>query len=150
MSNFKDGKKPLSQKPTGTDTGFEFGNKLFIEPELKAKAATEGKELRFISAKKLYENAGYHENGWTPYIVEKGSFGTLSGFKFGNDPDGVLRRGDAILACRSVELSEKHRTHLKNKASKYSQNAHKKDAENLDHAMRKAGLGKAIIGEDNE
>jgi hypothetical protein len=152
MSNLKDGKKPLSQKPTPTmlEDGFDFGNKLYIEPSLKAEAKAKGLEIRFINAKKLMENSGYHENRWVPYLVEKGTNGTLSGFKFGNDPDGVLRRGDCILAARPIETGDAHRKTLHNRASRYSQEAQKNAEKNFGEAVRKAGLGKAIIGDENE
>ncbi len=154
MSNLKDGKKPLSQKAKpviGDD--FEFGNKLYIEPALKAKAKAEGLELRFINAKKLYANSGYHDKGWTPYKVDPGTFGTLinSSFKFGNDPEGVIRRGeDSILACRSIERGDKHRLLLQDKAARHSNAIHKKNAEDLSEAMGRAGLGKALVGEEGD
>ncbi len=146
MSNLKDGKKPLSQKPKASSVDdFEFGNKLYVEPSLKAEAFEKGLELRFISAKKLYENSGYHENRWEPYLVARGTHGTLaSNFKFGNDPDGVFRLGEGATAALMI------RKHLEEKAARYSPDAHKKEAENLDQAMRKAGIGNAIIGDENE
>ena len=151
--NDKNGKRPVSQKtemsPVKED-GFEFGNKLALSATLKAEAAEKGYELRYISAKKFYENQGYHENGWVPYRIEKGSHGTIEGFKFGNDPEGVVRRGDAILACRKIETGEKHRAFLRNKASRYSQGKRKQNQESLSEAMSRAGLGKAIIDEESD
>jgi hypothetical protein len=63
----KDGKKPLSQKPSPSDfllTDDVFGNMLAIPPELQAELDSQGLEGRWLNAKIIATNQGYHPRGW--------------------------------------------------------------------------------------
>lgn len=119
----KSGKRPLSSKNSDIILRDEdvFGNPLSLPPGLKAELAEKGLEARFIDSKKLYDNHGYHDKGWTPYKrSSQSSSATLdkSEFKSGSDPDGVFRRGSLILAVKPKEEVEKHRLLLKQKANR--------------------------------
>ena len=113
-AQMKGGKLPLSAKKQSNSFKAQFGNRLRVDEELHAEITGKGMEYRWLDAKKLYNNQGYHANGWTAYTRPATAGGT--DFKNGNDPDGIVRRGSMILGVRSKELSESHREHLKDKS----------------------------------
>ena len=119
-SALRGGRKPLTAKrpvPVLSE-GDLFGNALSLDPMLKAELDAQGLEGRFVDAAKLFQMGGYHPKGWTVY-KRKTASGTME-FKFGNDPDGIVRRGSMILAVKSKDQAEKHRAFLRQKAELYS------------------------------
>lgn len=111
----KNGKLPLSQKPKPASTAHlssDFlGNQLAIDDELKAELKGKNLEYRFIDANEAYANGGYHKRGWSVYKRDTPPTGTIS-FKFGNDPEGIVRRGTMILAVKRAEDAQRHRDYL--------------------------------------
>ena len=122
----KQGKKPLSKKPAIKDMIIReddlFGNPLTVPPHVAADIEKQGKEARWVDARKIYDNHGYHAKGWMPYkksdelMAKEGQ--SQSDFKSGADPDGTLRHGSLILAVKPKEAAEKHRQLLKQKAER--------------------------------
>lgn len=118
MSNvqMKNGKLPLSAKaaPASTGAAFasQFGNRLAVDDGLHQEITGKGLEYRWLDAKKLYANQGYHENGWTAY---KRTAAPVD-FKNGNDPDGIIRRGSMVLGVRAKTMGDSHRAHLRDRA----------------------------------
>jgi hypothetical protein len=127
MSNnnvMKQGKKPLASRPKPGGIKYDdlFGNNLALSPEMQKELDEKGLVGRFVDAKKLFENGGYHPKGWVPYRREKKSGDILDKdeFRFGSDPSGVIRRGSVILAVKRKEEVEKHREFLKQRAALYN------------------------------
>lgn len=150
----KDGKKPLSSKKkptinqiTADDLG--FGNALHLPPEIQADLDAQGLEAHWMNATKLFQMGGYHPKGWTPYRRKATSTSSLSEFKIGTDPDGILRRGDSILGVKPKEQAEKHRLLLKQKAQRLAGN---NQASELDQFAKQAGVKMKIYDgfEENE
>lgn len=141
------GKKPLSAKPQGSNFVTEdiFGNTLALPEGLAKTLEEQGLEARWVNAKQLYANQGYHNRGWVVY--KQASSGTIDNASFlrGNDPDGLVRRGDCILAVKKIEAAEKHRQYLKDKAER--QNRTSKDAASELRQMASAGGVKTQIHE---
>ena len=120
----KQGRKPIGQRITVADTQEEneiFGNALKIDATLRKELEDKNLECRFVDAKQLYEMGGYHKNGWLPYKRDQSAILSSSGFKFGNDPDRIVRRGSLVLAARTKEYGDKHRRLLRSKADRYAQ-----------------------------
>lgn len=121
MNNqLKGGKRPLPQKkaePLLREDDL-FGNMLKLDPVLETELKEKGLEGRFVDAKKLYEAGGYHPKGWVVYkrTPTSDTIGSNE-FKFGSDPDGIVRRGSLILAVKTKEQAEKHREFLRRKAA---------------------------------
>lgn len=119
------GKRPLSQKnQTLTKIIREdelFGNMLKLDPELESELKSKGLAWRFVDAKKLLESGGYHAKGWSVY-KRTGSSDTIgsSEFKFGSDPDGIVRRGSMVLAVKTQAQANLHKEFLRQKAERYS------------------------------
>jgi hypothetical protein len=121
MNNqLKGGKRPLPGKkgPEPIREDELFGNMLKLDPDIAQELKDKGLEGRFVDAKKLYEANGYHPKGWRVYkrTTASGTIGSNE-FKFGTDPDGIIRRGSLILAVKTKEEAEKHREFLRRKAA---------------------------------
>jgi hypothetical protein len=139
----KNGQKPASQKAElniFNDT--QFNDNLAIPQSLKNEAASQGFELRFVDYKKMAEFGGVHKNGWQAYSRKKGDAGTMdsAAFQFGNDPNGIIRRGTLILAYRPVSMGDQHRAMLEQRAARYRGNYHRKQAEEMKQSVKESGL----------
>ena len=144
------GRKPLSAKPKmSTMKSFStdiFGNALALPPELEKELKDKGLVARWVSAKLLHANQGYHPKQWKPYKREPGA--TMEGveFKSGSDPDGLIRRGDCILATKTAEQFQVHQDWLDDKASRYKGHNQAKAAE-LRATARAAGAKTEVDAE---
>ena len=110
------GRKPLSQKPRTTpkyNINDVFRDRFSLDDDLKKEIGSKGLEYRWINYKKYVENGNYHEWGWAVYKREKAA--DTASFLLGNTPDGIIRRGDSVLAVRAKDICEKHRAHIRNK-----------------------------------
>lgn len=104
MSKLVKGKMPISQKRENSDFSSEDldFNPLKLDPELKKELAEQGLVGRFLNARQLQENFGYHKSGWQVY-KRKGAVQGAGMFKFGADPEGHVRYRDLILGVKTVE-----------------------------------------------
>lgn len=115
----KDGKKPLAEKKreSGMIRADEiFGTALSLPEELKEELEKKGLVGRWVNATELTKFQGYHPKGWKVYKKDSGTISASGQFRFGNDPDGVIRRGDCILAVKTAEEVSKHKAFLKQRA----------------------------------
>lgn len=146
--SIKDGKKPISQKPAKASIFMNddvFGNHLSIPEDVQKELDEQGLHGRWLNAKTLHSNQGYHPKGWSVYrrkSVDKDA----TAFKFGADPDGIIRRGDLILGVKTKEKYENHKAFLESKAQRYS-NVNSNHADELRSLMGTAGLKKAKVFE---
>jgi len=104
-------KKPIKEKgmaPQSRDS--VFGNELSVPEDIQKELDKLGLVARWINSGVLYEMNGYHAKGWVPFKWTSADGG--SGFKFGNDPDGIVRRGDCILAVKTEDKVQQHRQYL--------------------------------------
>ena len=117
--NIKEGKKPISAKP-GVQIVSEdpFGNPLTIGSELEKELAKQGLVGRWVNATELYKFQGYHPKGWRVYKTQNNAILSNKEFRFGNDPEGVVRRGDCILAVKDQVERDKHRAFLDARADR--------------------------------
>lgn len=137
--SLKSGRKPISEK--GKASPFKkakkFGTMLDIDPVFAEAADKAGFELRWIDAKKLTENQGYHRMGWQ--AAKRDSFGDVEGsalleFAFGVAPDGYIKRGSAILAKRPKEVCEMHREELRERQALYDRIVNVQEEKLKEHA----------------
>ncbi len=146
--NTKKGRKPLTSKKPSVDLNPDsvFTNRLMIPKGIQDKADANGWELRWVDAKEMHANGGQHKNGWIPYIQPKEDAAKDTfGFKFGNDPDGVVRRTSVILAYRPVEQGDKHRAFLKARADKQSGSFNKTEAEKFRRQAKQDNISVEIL-----
>lgn len=104
-------KKPLASNPRIGSMPSFFRNKLDINPKLQKTLTEQGKEWRWINAKKFAENGGFHDNGWQPFKSQDPDINEA--FAFGIQTDGTMRRGDCLLAIRDKSMGEEHRAWLR-------------------------------------
>lgn len=148
--SIKDGKKPLSQKPSqakvrSIDT---FGNMLAIPEDVQKDIEERGYIARWINAPKTAAQGGYNARGWEVYHRPKGVNDSIS---FGNNPDGVVRRGDCVLAVKSKEQHKMHKEYLEFEAEKKVR-AKDRYAEDFKRAVRGHGLASKVyegVDDDN-
>ena len=156
MSNsnaIKNGKKPIKAKVQASIIREDelFGNPLKLPPGLEAELIAAKLIWRFIDSKKLYENHGYHDKGWTPYKrTNMSETDKKAEFKDGSDPDGVYRRGSLILAVKPNEAAEKHRQFLRQKADRQKSYNKTKAAELRQMARESFQDAKKVIFEGYE
>lgn len=150
MSKLVAGRKPLSQKPKRSSALLEgdmFGNTFSLDPALKDELDKKGLAYRFASAKELYANQGYHKRGWKVFKRDKATSDTIGNRDFlnGDDPEGVIRRGDAILVVKSVEDHQKHRSFLDQKAQRLKAATGKRHAEDMREVAREHGIRTQVV-----
>lgn len=137
----KEGKRPISEKqpqaPIGLDT---FGNVLEIPADIQSDLTSRGLVGRWINAKKAQDMGGYNPRGWAIYRRPKELRDTIG---FGNDPDGIVRRGDCVLAVKTIADHAKHKGFLKAEASK-KLGAKAKQAHDLRAAIKSSGLSSSV------
>lgn len=148
MSNLVSGRKPKSQKPripAIINESEVFGNTFSLDPDLVKELESKNLAYRFASAKELYANQGYHKRGWKVY--KRGASVTMGNRDFlsGNDPEGVIRRGDSILVVKSMEDYQKHKALLGQKAARLKAAAGKRQAEEMREAAREHGIRTHIV-----
>lgn len=141
----KDVKKSERPSKDTNLTGFDgtefFANRLSLPQELKDRITSEGMDWRFINASQFRQSGGYHASHWQPYKLTSG--------EFGSNAEGILVRGDLILAARPKAVSQKHREVL-DRRNKAQQGINKQHAADLKKELRAAGA-KVFEGyEDNE
>ena len=145
----KDGKKPLSSKVSNPlSAPSDFGKPLSIPPEIQKELDAQGLVPRWINAKQLHDMQGYHKHGWVPYR-RSGTIAGASGLKFGNDPEGLVRRGDCILAAKSKEAVEQHRAYNKARANR-GKTINSQKAQELRTMLKDSGLKDAKVLEGYE
>ena len=113
----KGGKKPIEQKHQDYVYQNEddiFGNRLNVDSRLKKELAEKGLEYRFINFNKYKEDGNFHNRGWQPYISQKNAQ-TAMEKALGQQPDGLFRRGDLVLAVRPASVGDRHRKILREK-----------------------------------
>ena len=115
----KNGKKPLSSKPSmSTITADDvFGNPLKIPEDLQKELNDKNLTPKWVAAKVVYENGGYHPKGWVPY-KRATTTQSMTEFGLGRDPEGVVRRGDLLLGVKPKAEAEKHKAYLTQKANR--------------------------------
>lgn len=109
----KNGKLPTDKKNSSAFITFEeaFGGGSF---DLPADVAKEFKDRnltpRWLAVRELEKGGGFHKKGWHVYqrTSEPGK-----ALPFGTQPDGTIRRNDAVLGYKTQEEVEKHRQYIR-------------------------------------
>jgi hypothetical protein len=91
-------------------------NMLDIPPAIAAELKEKGLEGRWINYNEFVKDGNFHRQGWVPFRPEKAD--SSNGFFFGNNPDGIIRRKELVLASRPKEICDAHRAHLKDAAKR--------------------------------
>lgn len=145
----KAGKKPLTEKQ-GPGVDLEewspVGNALNIPPKLEKIAEEREIQYRWLSAKTLATNTGYHPKGWKVFKVPEGVDVGLEDFHIGRSPDHTLRRGTMVLGYKPNEAAAHHREHLEKRAALYTGEKYAKQKADKIRAMSKDGNVKVIEG----
>jgi hypothetical protein len=150
MTN-KSGKKPLStRRPVSVNPDDAFGNKLALPADIRKIFVDNGWEPRWLDGKKLQEQGGYHDRDWIVFRRPKTDNSDGPAFKFGNDPDGIVRRGSLILGYKPGEQAAKHRAFNTARADRFK-SYNREKADELRHLAKENRLDVTIHeGYDDE
>lgn len=137
--------KPAEKKSTGTIldawdyTEFEQ-NQLSLSNTLKREISDQGLDWRFINAAEYRKKGNRHRSHWKPYNVKNRS--VIDNFA-GVDPEGIITRGDLILAVRPKVLTEKSRTNLQER-NRIQAGYAKQQARELKQMAKDQGMGNEV------
>lgn len=115
-----------------------FGNKLKVPAHIQKELDEQGLVHRFVSARKLSDNGGYHPMGWTPYVIKNPVENPITG-----QTDKIYRVGDLILAVKSKEDHAKHRAWLDQKADAMRK-SNKNTVQDMRDRIRDSGASKHV------
>lgn len=143
----KDGKKPLATKQTTTIPSHNelFGDATSLSPELKKELEEQGLVPHWVDYKQIRDMDGYHKKGWVIYRKEKNDIIDNQEFRFGRDPDGLVRRGSMVLAVKTKADWIKHKEFLKNKAERYGSYFKKRQVTELQKLAKNSGLDSTVV-----
>lgn len=143
----KNGKEPVKNKRYDVlkETPYGDRDKFAITKNQREYLEANGLAHRFIQEKQYLLANNFHRTGWT----------VISDVDMpGANADGVVRIGDLVLAVKTQENQAAHRSALKKKSDRYSnqKEANKKAAEELKQRMAEARLsGQIHVGyEEND
>lgn len=137
-------KKKRSVEPK---KGSLFGSSRLEVPDyILEEAAKLGLEVRWISVKELQENQNSHHRLWQAWKWDsKREKSATEIFAFGNDPEGLIRRGDLVLGARPIEIGDEHRAELEKARARYRRYKQTKQKEFSDYVRQE---GRGAVGAD--
>lgn len=140
------GKKSVESSPSLLKYSNYQQNMLDIPDTIRSELKSKGYEGRWINYNQFLKDGNFHKEGWVPYRPDKSD--TTDGFFFGQNPDGIIRRKELVLAFRPKEICESHRLHLRQKANQ--KNLSKKAASDELRQMAKDGRFSSHVKMDDE
>ncbi|MCA9327951.1 hypothetical protein KDA14_05470 [Candidatus Saccharibacteria bacterium] len=131
-------KKPVKKDPEIQGFSYDefYTNDLALSPALKDHLKSLDLDWRFINRLQFRER-GYHRSHWQPFKLENADSMTAI---TGVDAEGMVVRGDLVLATRPKALGDRHRDFLKQRRARYN-GYNKEKARELRDSIREAGLG---------
>lgn len=120
-----------------------FNNRLSLPKSLKDELTSKGLDWRFINATQFRSKGNMHQSHWVPYKPEATGI-------VGTNAEGLIQRGDLILAVREKAVSKAHKEFL-TKRNKLQSSANKEHARELRKMVQEAGAaGQAKVFEGYE
>jgi hypothetical protein len=140
------GKKDISTKPSSAPR-YSTWTKNFLDiPKEVAKELEEmGHEGRWISLTEFSKNGNFHNHGWVPFRPKTPS--SENSFHYGNNPDGIIRRKELVLASRPKEICELHREDIQQRTNRQSHKS-KAAADELRRMAREKNFATSIVADD--
>jgi hypothetical protein len=127
----KSGKKLIKEQDPFLNPNDIFGDATSLSPELKKELEDQGLVPRWVSYKQMKAMDGYHAKGWRVYKRKNDDIIDNQEFRLGGSPDGYVRRGDMVLAVKTVEDWKRHKDYLAAKAERYSKSVRKQQVDDL-------------------
>jgi hypothetical protein len=148
----KNGRKPLQPATSDTKPRGNFFSQdiLQIDPALKAEIEGKGLEYRWIDRQEFLGAGNFHKNYWSPYRRDAAKDSATMDLKYGNDPEGFIRRKSLVLAVRPKDIGDDHRITLREKASRYHGGVRKRQAEQMRQTVRESGVSASVIDDDED
>lgn len=142
--------KPVEKKQVETKKkdpiwdaeGFEefYNNQLSISADLKEEMRSQGLDWRFINQATFRKSGNRHKNLWRPYNVKARS--PIDAFS-GIDPEGVLTRGDLVLAVRPKKVTEAYKAKV-DARNRANAGYNKQKAQEMRQMAKEAGVDMVV------
>jgi hypothetical protein len=124
-----------------------FTDFLGVDKNVQADIEDRGLEKRWIDAKQLVENSGFHRRGWEIYRIPE-SVDMSNTTLLGNSPDRCIRRGTLVLGVRLITIGDAHRREIAILRGRYNKVA-KNKMNAVKEAARRQGMGAVPYDEDD-
>lgn len=142
----KNGKISITKKKTFLSAEDVFGVSNDIPSEVKQEFDKNGWVARWLSIKSLRFNNWLPKKNWKLYKLPNSRPFNL---KDGSDPDGMIRKGDLVLAYKTQDEADLHRRYLDQQAQ--SQATYVKEAaEDMRYEAKSRGLKTKVEEEYDE
>lgn len=145
MSKIKNGKKPISSRSSSRIARNQiYGSPMDLPEALIEELESQGLEYRFLAPHKINKFTGKHKSGWEAYKVKDYDKIASEGFKFGADPDGLIRCEELVLGVKPKEKAELHRDYLAQRSAEQAK-VSKQKAQELKRMARAENLNIKVI-----
>lgn len=112
-----------------------FNNRLTLPTEFKEDLKKMNLDFRFINAMEFRAKGNQHRSHWKPYRVPNPEKYAIDGL----NSEGMIQRGDLLLAVRDKKISSAHKKFLNERNQRY-QGHNKAMAQELRKMARDAGV----------
>lgn len=116
-----------------------FNNRLSLPDAFKENLTKQNLDWRFINAEQFRIKGNQHRAHWKPYQVPNPKEVGIDGLT----PEGLIQRGDLILAVRDKKVSTAHKKFLNERNQRY-QGHNKQVASELRQMAREAGMSDSV------
>ncbi len=132
-------KKPTQTPNRDPEIKFDrsqfFQNRLSLPKALTDKINSEGLDFRFVNANEFRRNGNVHQSYWRPYVLTSGAqeLGLTD-----VTAEGLIQRGDLILAVREKKITKAHKEFLADQNRMYSSASYNKEKAKEMRALAKS------------
>lgn len=118
-----------------------FNNRLSLTDALKEFLKGQGLDWRFINAAQFRGAGNVHRSHWKPYRIEDADAKRIG--VEGMTVEGIVQRGDLVLAVRPKTISNKHKEFLAQRNAALA-GYNKSTSKELKDRAREAGIGEQV------
>lgn len=152
MTQIKNGRKPLpvAGAKAGLTPSYKPKDILTVDEKLAQEIIEQGLEYRWIDVKAFTGGGNFHKHDWQPYKRTSKNDSAILDIKYGNDPEGYIRRQSLVLAVRSRELGDEHRLTIKEMTRRQHGDLRKRQAEQMRQTVRESGVKATVLDGDDD
>lgn len=140
------GKVKKEDAPKSSGLFGNSSNRLNIPGHIAEEAASKGLDCRWISHSKYIREGNTHHNGWVPFKFDSRDPNAVI---LGGNVDGILRRGDNVLAVRPNHVTQEHKAHLSKERARMS-NFKKQQKAQLRQMAREGNIEGSVFEDEND
>lgn len=116
---------------------FQQTNMLTLDPQIHSYLEEKGFAVRFINWGQYRANTNMHRSQWRPYEFSTDVRMASTSWAGTIDAEGLIRRGDLVLAVRPQKMHDEHRSQIEALNKQYRQFEEKKASDFKDFARER-------------